>query len=91
MITKMTLSRWLRRMMLVVFALFFLPLAGLGENEIEQRKYYYEGYEVAAINNPNPKDRLHLRIKAYGNAKSLGKYYNGTIAVLLPDNQKDAK
>ena len=32
----------------------------------------------AAVNNPNPKDRLHLRVKPDKNADSLGKFYNGT-------------
>lgn len=32
----------------------------------------------ATPNNPNPKDRLHLRVEPTKNSKSLGKYYNGT-------------
>ncbi len=35
--------------------------------------------KVAVVHNPNPKDRLHLRLKPERNAQSLGKYYNGTI------------
>lgn len=37
----------------------------------------------AVVNNPNPEDRLHLRVKAERGAKSLGKYYNGTPARVL--------
>ena len=35
------------------------------------------------VNNPDPADRLHLRAKAAGDAKSLGKYYNGTPVYVL--------
>lgn len=34
------------------------------------------------ISNPDPTDRLHLRTTPEKSAKSLGKYYNGTIATL---------
>lgn len=37
----------------------------------------------AAVNNPNPADRLHLRVKPEKGAKSLGKYYNGTPVRVL--------
>jgi SH3 domain protein len=37
----------------------------------------------AVVNNPNPADRLHLRVKADRSAKSLGKYYNGTPVRIL--------
>ena len=37
----------------------------------------------AVVNNPNPADRLHLRVKADRGAKSLGKYYNGTPVRIL--------
>ena len=37
----------------------------------------------AAVNNPNPKDRLHLRAKPDKNADSLGKFYNGTPLRIL--------
>lgn len=32
----------------------------------------------ARVNNPNREDRLHLRVRPYQDAYSLGKYYNGT-------------
>ena len=32
----------------------------------------------AVVNNPNPADRLHLRVEPKRGAKSLGKFYNGT-------------
>lgn len=34
------------------------------------------------ISNPDPKDRLHLRTAPDQNAKSMGKYYNGTVGTL---------
>lgn len=37
----------------------------------------------AIVNNPNPEDRLHLRVKPDREAKSLGKYYNGTPVRIL--------
>lgn len=37
----------------------------------------------AAVNNPNPADRLHLRAKPDKGAGSLGKYYNGTPVEVL--------
>ena len=53
--------------------------------------WYYNGYSTAVVNNPDPKDRLHLRKNAYGSADSLGKYYNGTVVVVLPDNKDNAE
>ncbi len=74
---------------LMVLILSLLPVGAI--SEVAEERYYYEGYNVAVVSNPDAKDRLHLRTHAYGSAKSLGKYYNGTIVVLLPDNQKDAE
>ena len=37
----------------------------------------------AAVNNPSPKDRLHLCVKPDKNADSLGKFYNGTPVRIL--------
>lgn len=37
----------------------------------------------AVVNNPNPADRLHLRMKPERSAQSLGKYYNGTPVQIL--------
>lgn len=34
---------------------------------------------TAVVNNPDPRDRLHLRTRPDENAPSLGKYYNGVI------------
>lgn len=40
--------------------------------------------DVAVVNNPNPEDRLHLRVSPNQDAPSLGKFYNGTpVQVLL--------
>lgn len=40
------------------------------------------------INNPDPKDRLHLRKSPSRTAESLGKYYNGAPITALEDNGK---
>ena len=37
---------------------------------------------VGIVNNPNPSDRLHLRAEPNENAKSLGRYYNGTQVII---------
>lgn len=37
----------------------------------------------AVVNNPNPSDRLHLRVQPERGALSLGKYYNGTPVRIL--------
>lgn len=40
----------------------------------------------AVVNNPNPADRLHLRVEKSKSSRSLGKYYNGTpVEVLMRD------
>ncbi|MGN0778450.1 MAG: SH3 domain-containing protein [Aristaeellaceae bacterium] len=39
----------------------------------------------AVVNNPNPEDRLHLRIKPDKKATSLGKFYNGTPVHILEE------
>lgn len=39
--------------------------------------------QMAVINNPNAKDRLHLRTDHDSAAKSLGKYYNGVAVQVL--------
>ena len=37
----------------------------------------------AIVNNPNPEDRLHLRVEPDRSAASQGKYYNGTFVRIL--------
>jgi hypothetical protein len=37
----------------------------------------------AVVNNPDPADRLHLRVKPEKSARSLGKFYNGTPVKVL--------
>ncbi len=46
---------------------------------------YYDGYRTGVVNNPNPSDRLNLRVQPNANAASLGKYYNGCVVALLSD------
>ena len=43
----------------------------------------------ALVHNPNPKDRLHLRVKPQKGAKSLGKFYNRTPVEILEDDGGD--
>lgn len=44
---------------------------------------YYAGHTIAQVNNPNPNDRLNLRMGKSVHSKSLGKYYNGCIVAVL--------
>ena len=37
----------------------------------------------ALVDNPDPKDRLHLRVNPSRDSKSLGKYYSGTPVIVL--------
>ena len=37
------------------------------------------------VNNPNPADRLHLRVSPERGATSLGKFYNGTPVRVLEE------
>lgn len=48
---------------------------------------YYDGFPIAVINNPNPNDRLNLRVAARQNSTSLGKYYNGCIVAVLKSGE----
>ena len=55
----------------------FLPVTADDAREITDS----DGW--AAVNNPNPADRLHLRAKPSRNSDSLGKFYNGTPLRIL--------
>ncbi len=44
---------------------------------------YYDGFDTAIVNNPNPADRLYLRKDPSEDSASLGKYYNGVTAAIL--------
>lgn len=46
---------------------------------------YYDGYRTGIVNNPNPSDRLNLRMQPNTGSASLGKYYNGCVVALLSD------
>ena len=39
-------------------------------------------YKTGVVNNPNPSDRLHMRIEPKESAESLGKYYNGVRVII---------
>lgn len=45
----------------------------------------------AAVRNPNPADRLHLRAEPRKDSESLGKYYNGTPVRVLEERGKWAQ
>lgn len=49
----------------------------------EEAKALLDQSDWAVVNNPNPEDRLHLRMEPNRSAKSLGKYYNGTPVHIL--------
>jgi hypothetical protein len=42
--------------------------------------------QTAVVNNPNPQDRLHLRVLPSASSASLGKYYNGVEVLVLLDD-----
>lgn len=44
---------------------------------------FYVNHPSAMVNNPVSSDRLHLRQQPSQNARSLGRYYNGTVVTLL--------
>lgn len=51
----------------------------------EEAKALLDQSDWAVVNNPNPEDRLHLRMEPNRSAKSLGKYYNGTPVHILQE------
>ena len=52
---------------------------------IQAAKQGIDQTSCAVVNNPNPKDRLHLRTRPDRNADSLGKYYNGSFVLVLEE------
>lgn len=46
-------------------------------------------YPVAVVNNPDPADRLNLRVAPDVNATSLGKYYSGVEVYVLEETSVD--
>lgn len=73
--------------LLVCLLLSTLPaLAYPSLEELEQ-----EGRSWAVVNNPNAKDRLHLRTGPGEKYESLGKYYNGTVVLLDGSEVKNGK
>ena len=65
------------------------PWGCLGSVEVtlassyEQMMARLDQSAYALVNNPNPADRLHLRVKPDKGAKSLGKFYNRTPVIVL--------
>lgn len=45
--------------------------------------------QILVVANPDPEDRLHLRVSTSTTSASLGKYYNGTQVVVLKTTQTD--
>lgn len=52
-------------------------------HSIEEAAARINSSDWAMVNNPNPEDRLHLRVKADRDSASQGKYYNGTFVRVL--------
>lgn len=50
---------------------------------VKEAKALLDQSDWAVVNNPNPEDRLHLRMEPKRSARSLGKYYNGTPVHVL--------
>lgn len=62
--------------------LFAMDVTGLPrDRNALMADFNREGWAV--VNNPNPKDRLHLRTKPDKNSTSLGKFYNRTPVKVL--------
>ena len=69
------------------FGLENIEVLGIMENWWHVRIREHTGYvpsdAPAIVNNPNSNDRLNLREKPQTNAVTLGKYYNGTVVIML--------
>ena len=69
----------------------FLPFAALGVRSPEVGSYGSSTYTPPAsgmtcfVDNPNPRDRLHLRSQPSAQSTSLGKYYNGVQPTVLSE------
>jgi len=59
-----------------------INLSGI-PNTFEEAKQLLDQSGWAKVNNPNPKDRLHLRERPERGSTSLGKFYNGTPVKVL--------
>ena len=65
---------------LLVIIAILLPLSSaIGEDTTN----------YAVVNNPNPQDRLNLRVSPNTSSKSLGKFYNGTVVECIPGITSD--
>lgn len=64
------------------FSFFTTDITRLPQNKAEMMTLA-DRSEWAVVNNPNPADRLHLRVEPDRNAKSLGKFYNRTPVKVL--------
>ena len=51
--------------------------------DIDEARAAIDNSGWAMVNNPNPEDRLHLRVSPDRSANSRGKYYNGTFVRVL--------
>ena len=68
-----------RILFLTLFLWLFIPTLSLAETNA-----YF-------IHNPNPSDRLHLRVAPQESATSLGRYYNGAPISVLEENTQWVK
>lgn len=55
-------------------------------HSLEEAVGVLDNRQWAVVNNPNPEDRLHLRVSPERGAASLGKYYNGTPVRILRES-----
>ena len=66
----------MKKLIAVLAALWLVVAAGLALAD-------GEAYTYAVVNNPNPNDRLNLRMAPSRDAASIGKYYNGVVVKIL--------
>ena len=65
--------------LLILFLLVMLPLSALADGT------RFPSGTYAVVNNPDPEDCLNLREHPWQDAKSVGKYYNGTLVRLVAE------
>jgi phosphate transport system substrate-binding protein len=76
--------------MLAMLLLLLAILAPSVEAESYANVTDVSGYTRAVVNNPNPADRLNLRVNPNTSAESLGRFYNGVQVDILETNADDS-
>ena len=67
------------RRVVIFLLLFMIPFSALADGT------RYPSGTYAVVNNPDPDDCLNLREHPWPEAKSVGKYYNGTLVRLVAE------